>query len=314
MNMKKTVLWVATTFASAAVWASGFNFSVGPAWRSRVKMETRSTSVTPTSNDGSLVYDHDPVRDGWTAGDVSEEPLSVPGSDIQYWGVSGYYTETATTPQGGSETTDSPLGLKMKLGYDVVDFGNVTLGLGLRFAGYWDMRSTFAGSSRRITDWWLLTGGPYPDDDEATRRDFTYSQLRPQDPDCLPDESNREYGEWGGSGVRGRLRADLYQIGIGPTLSWHALSWLDAYASVAALCNIAKLDLDSDSGEHTSRTAARLGFGADVGLAAYLTENIGIYAEVGYEWVDNFDASVDTLTADVDFSSLVVSAGVVFKF
>jgi len=50
------------------------------------------------------------------------------------------------------------------------------------------------------------------------------------------------------------------------------------------------------------------------GLAAYVTENLGLYAEVGYEWVDNFDATAGGLSADVDFSSFVVSAGLAFRF
>ncbi len=331
MNMKKAVLLVAATFTSAAVLAGNFRFSVGPAWRSRVKMETRGTTRVPTitpshtpENDDSIEYNYNPYTDGWNPADASEQrDWGAPTSSDTLYAIPGTYTETEVIPNSGvaaldSSDTRSPLGLKAQIGYDLVDFGPFSLGLDLRFAGYWNLRSKFSGfaggatrQERTVTDWWYFSSGPIPGDEPL---DNTW------DIDESPTIENRSYGEWqdlspiAGQGVRGRLRADLYQIGIGPTLSWHALSWLDAYASVAALCNIAKLDLDSDSGEHTSRTACRLGFGADVGLAAYITENIGIYAEVGYEWVDNFDTSIDTLIAEVDFSSLVVSAGVVFKF
>ena len=116
-----------------------------------------------------------------------------------------------------------------------------------------------------------------------------------------------------GRSVRSRIRADLYQIGLGPTVTWHAFSWLDAYASVAALCNIAALDFEAGE-SMASETQCRLGFAGEVGLAAYVNENVGFYAEVGYEWVDGFDTSVGGLAADVDFSSLVVSAGLAFRF
>ncbi len=329
MNTKKTVLLVVATFASAAVWASGFNFSVGPAWRSRVKMETRGTTRVPTvtpshtpEGEDSIEYNYNPYRDGWSPADASRQ-FEPDGSGDEYYAIAGNYTETLVTPNSGvaaldSTDTRSPLGLKAQVGYDFLDFGAFSLGLGLRFAGYWNLRSTFSGlaggatrQERTVTDWWYFHSGPIPTDMDL---DDSWEI------DEEPTTGNRSYGERqdlspiAGQSVRGRLRADLYQIGVGPTLSWHALSWLDAYASVAALCNIAKLDLDSDSGERTSRTACRLGVGADVGLAAYVTENIGIYAEVGYEWVDGFNTSIDTLTAEIDFSSLVVSAGVVFRF
>ena len=157
----------------------------------------------------------------------------------------------------------------------------------------------------------LFKGGPFPDD-PVNGNDFDFA------PDPELDSRSREYGEpttttIGGAAVRSRLTADLYQIGLGPTVTWHALSWLDAYAGVAALCNIASLDFDAGS-QSSSETQCRLGFAGEVGLVGYLTENLGIYGEVGYEWIDGFDTSVDGLSADVDFSSLMVSAGVVLAF
>ena len=58
----------------------------------------------------------------------------------------------------------------------------------------------------------------------------------------------------------------------------------------------------------------RPGFAGEVGLTARLTDNLGLFAEVGYEWIDRFGASADGLSARVDFSGLVVSAGLAASF
>ena len=51
-----------------------------------------------------------------------------------------------------------------------------------------------------------------------------------------------------------------------------------------------------------------------LGLAASITENVGLFTEVGYEWIDKADMGLGRTDAEFDFSSLVVSAGVVFRF
>ncbi len=71
--------------------------------------------------------------------------------------------------------------------------------------------------------------------------------------------------------------AQVYLLMLGQLA--HASSWLDAYAGVAAL------DFEAGSSK-TSETQCRLGF----------------------------DISAGSLSADVDFSSLVVSAGLAFRF
>ena len=70
---------------------------------------------------------------------------------------------------------------------------------------------------------------------------------------------------------------------------------------------------------HTTYTNGVAGrdvpFGAgEVGLTARLTDGLGLFAEVGYEWIDRFGASADGLSARVDFSGLVVSAGLAASF
>ena len=47
---------------------------------------------------------------------------------------------------------------------------------------------------------------------------------------------------------------------------------------------------------------------------ANLTENLGTFAEVGYEWIDEGRLSAGGLRAEADFSSLVVSAGLRLSF
>ena len=39
--------------------------------------------------------------------------------------------------------------------------------------------------------------------------------------------------------IRAMVTSDLYQFGVGPRFGWHICNWLDAYAGVSALCNIA---------------------------------------------------------------------------
>ncbi len=297
-----------------------WHVTVGPAWRARVKMETSGAAATPSVAASSSATDYDKNPDnGWSAGDVSGKKPDPDGVAGDLWAIGASFTETTVTAGGGDAAmgaTDEerPLGVKAKFGYDVWANESFAVALDLRFAGYWNMRSTCSGRSgsatmttRTVTDYWLFKGGPFPEDSN-----FEFA------PDPELDPGSREYGEptttaIGGAAVRSRLTADLYQIGLGPTVTWHALSWLDAYAGVAALCNIASLDFDAGS-QGSSETQCRLGVAAEVGLVGYLTENLGLYAEVGYEWIDDFDASAGGLSADLDFSSLVVGAGVVVSW
>ena len=320
--MKTNVILMAAVVCAAAANAGGWRFSVGPAWRSEVKMEAKSGTVTPVGGTGAIAYDYNPATDGWTPDQVTEtrrDPRpSTPGDEL--WAVSGHYTETSTTPDGGASGEDSSLGLKAKVGYDFFENETLSVGLDLRFVGYWNMKASAAGHAAGATtmtrtgrDWWLLLGGPFPDEpalDPDARAPEHTATTETTAPTTWDTEA---YSYANGTTVRSRIRADLYQVGLGPTVTWHAFSWLDAYAGVAALCNIAALDFEAGSAK-SSETKCRFGIAGEVGLAAYVTENLGLYAEVGYEWVDNFDVTAGGLSADVDFSSLVISAGVAFRF
>ncbi len=320
-----SVLAACAAFTAAA---DGWRFSAGPAWRSRVRTEIRGAVAVPQIPPAPPAgYDRaDPSTGAWSPEEVTAKrpdpnPFAMPGDEL--WAISRTYTEVTVTP-GDSvarlDATDTrgPLGLKMRLGRDVWETGPVAVGFDLRFAGYWDIRSSAsgfaAGGSRQTytcTDWYLFEGGPWPSDPEPDNRDFTYAGDPVLDPASRVENTATE--TFTGHHVGARLRADLYQIGLGPAVSWRVCRWLDAYAGAAALCNIAALDFACD-GASVSETACRLGFGADVGLVANVTDWLGLYGEVGYEWVDGFEASAGNVRASVDFSSLVVSAGVVLWF
>ena len=301
-----------------------WHVTVGPAWRARVKMEMSGSAATPSVSASQTVtdYDKNPGNGEWSPAEVTETRPDPAGADVDFWAVGATFTETTVTAGGGDAAmgaTDEkrPLGVKAKFGYDVWANESFAVALDLRFAGYWNMRSSCSGRSgdakmttRTVTDYWLFENGPYPAD-AKNGRNFDYTDDPVLDPGSRQETSSTTM--FGGSAVRAKLSADLYQVGIGPSVAWHALSWLDAYAGVAALCNIASFDMAAGA-KDSSETQCRFGVAAEVGLVGYLTENLGLYGEVGYEWIDGFDASVGNLNADIDFSSLMVSAGIIITF
>ncbi len=332
LNMKKNqirVLALALCAATAAQ-AGGWRLSVGPAYRARMKTEMRGAPTVADTTETTWTGRYRDMKNGdWGAyaGDSVARPDPEAGNygipaDARLWGISATYSETTVAYDGSGsaiDATDRPssLGLKARVGYDFYESEPLAVGLDLRFAGYWNMKASASGriaGSRAITremrDWWLFTGGPY---DMTTPPAFADGWQPTLDPGSREEVCSVVGATTAGRTVRARIRADLYQVGLGPTVTWHALSWLDAYAGAAALCNIASLDFDAGSSS-LSETRCRLGFAGEVGLAACLTDRLGLYAEVGYEWVDGFDAAVDGIAADVDFSSLVVSAGLAYRF
>lgn len=56
------------------------------------------------------------------------------------------------------------------------------------------------------------------------------------------------------------------------------------------------------------------GVGGTVGLAAALAEGVSLYAEAGYEWIDAAETKLGRAQAEVDFSGLVLGAGVAVSF
>ncbi len=305
---------------AAAAQADGWRFSAGPAWRSRVEVKTSGSASAPAdiatgSRTTAYDYDMDDRRE-------VPDPSSTDPADT-LWSVGATRTETIRSPGANrvafADSDDpSALGLNLSAGYDVYSGDWFSVGLGLRFAAYFDMKAASSrfldtGSTRTVVTAgrstletpWPPTPPTAADIPAPGRRDglFTPGHV---------DSDKTVYGA-GSRLVTARYRADLYQLAFGPNVTWHALSWLDAYAGVEAILNLAAVDFDANRSS-TTRTDCLLGFGGHVGLEARLTEHLGLYGQVGYEWVDRSDVSTGGIDADADFSSLVVSAGVCFRF
>ena len=315
----KTFGWVmglAAAVAATAAQAEGWRFSAGPAWRSRVEVKTSGSASAPLATLGanSVNYHYD-TDNAQVVPDPTDPTESL-------WKIPVTRTEVIqSTGDGVASLSDSDdtsaLGLNLSARYDVYSGDWFSVGLGLRFAAFFDMKSSSSaflntGSTRtRVSKGWFLHEDmPWPPTalpaplDAPTCPDFR--------DEVVTDPGTPDFGT-GSRLVTSRYRADLWQLGVGPNVTWHALPWLDAYAGVEAILNLATVDFDAN-GSSTTRTDCLLGFGGHVGLEVRLTERLGLYGQVGYEWVDKSDVSTGGIDADADFSSLVVSAGVCFRF
>ncbi len=334
--MKKNYILVFATVlcAASAAQARGWRMTIGPGFRSSMKTELRGTPSAADTTERVNTQQYTDLENGdWeqyesiieTKADPKVEAVEGSGNGNRFAIPAKYDVTTVHYDGTGTpiDATDHPssLGVKARMGFDFYENETISVGLDLRFAGYWNMKSSASGriagsraTTTTYTDYWLFEDGSYPRDGAYARNPYAndpvhrqYDEFADNDPTVVEGDTTL------GRAVGMRIRSDLYQIGLGPTVSWHALSWLDAYVSVAALCNIASLDFEAGD-SRTSETKCALGFAGDLGLAAYLTDNIGLYAEVGYEWIDRFDVEVDALSARMDYSSLVLSAGLAFRF
>ena len=345
MNTKFTIGAIVTLTAIAAfadgapenelVKAEGrgrWTLTIGPSWRSRVKMETHGMLVAPApaqrSTDKRDMTDPANWTDASLVADPNARTGGIPDPDKaaplgQLWGVSDTRTEVYGTAganySANASDEERPLGLNLQGCYDFLQGETWSVGLNLRFAGYWNMKSESHGRynvGSTITETW--------------QDDYIFPDLSPE-ADFLPDPADNIVAN--GSTLNGsvtdthgsrmvstRLRNDLYQIGLGPKVTWSpfvgwcdCMSWLDVYGGVEVLCNIAHSEFDAD-GRSSSQTDCLLGFGGNVGLVGNITDWIGIYGQVGYEWVDKSDVSTGGFKADIDYSSLVLSAGVQVRF
>ena len=325
--MKKVLLVAVMMCACMAIAegsASPWRLMVGPAWRSRVKASiSGNAQVDAVSASHTVTYDKDIAgKTSWGIGDVTTVPDTDPtapaGSTL--YAAESVRTERTVSPGDASgrmdaADEDSPLGFKMGVGYDFYDDWRFSVGIDLKFAAFWDMESAVSGSAGGGTvrvktdkDYFLFENGPYPND-----TDFSYS-LPNADP-YLPyrETISDTTAALPSKSIRAMVTSDLYQLGVGPRFGWHVCNWLDAYAGVSVLCNIASVDFDVN-GRGESATECRFGAGADMGLAAWLTENIGLYAEVGYEWIDEPTVKNGGMSAKMDYSSLIVSTGLIVRF
>ena len=345
MNTK--LMTVACVLAAGAAFADGaaenelvkeegrgrWTFSAGPSWRSRVKLETHGSLVAPPPAQRSTTKSDMNDPKNWTGVHLVRHPLAgVPGSGIPgdgpysqiYGGISDIRTEVFGTPGAGYSVSASdeerPLGVNLQGCYDFLQGETWSVGLNLRFAGYWNMKSETrgrydAGSTR--TETWrddYIFPNEDPTSSSFAPTPWTSSELSDSTPVSAVTDT------LGSRMVSARLRSDLYQIGLGPKVTWSPfvgwcewMEWLDVYGGVEVLCNLAHTEFDAD-GSSSSQTDCLLGFGGNVGLVGNITDWIGIYGQVGYEWIDSTDVSTGGFKADVDYSSLVLSAGVQVRF
>ena len=303
-----------------------WTLTAGPSWRSRVKMETHGTLVAPAPTPRSTTKSDMTDSANWTDASLVADPNAGTGGipdDGKLWGVSDTRIEVYGTAGANYSVNDTdvehPLGLNLQGCYDFLQGETWSVGLNLRFAGYWNMKSSSrgrynAGSTR--TETWT--------------DNYIFPDLSPE-ADFAPDPADNIVANGstldgtvtdtrGSRMVSTRLRSDLYQIGLGPKVTWSPfvgwcewMEWLDVYGGVEVLCNLARTEFDAD-GHSSSQTDCLLGFGGNVGLVGNITDNIGIYGQVGYEWVDKSDVSTGGFKADIDYSSLVLSAGVQVRF
>jgi len=330
-----------------------WSFSAGPSWRSRVKTSLRGTAhAAPlttqagywsTTTGEAVDLDQSPAEIGITEHRLDPEAGKTVPAGQERWAATETFirTDVTRTVEPGiaswtlAETdVDSPMGLDLQCGYEVWQGENLSVSLDLRFAGFWNMKSSAGGrvgggfasetiATTTTKNWYLYCDDPYtgsPADDlhgfsrVSDASDPTYVDRSVSEPATTVIERSPARA------VVTRFRGDLYQLGFGPRVDWKpfagfcdGLDWLGVYGGVEALCNLAYSRFEAD-GFSSSSTDCLLGFGGYLGLVGEITDWLAIYGRVGYEWVDDADISAGGFTADVDYSSLVVSAGLQFSF
>jgi len=325
--MKGIALFAVMALAGAATAGEEspgrWTFSAGPAWRSRVK-----SSISGRPSDGPSVpasqtttYDKDIAGHGpWSLSEVEVVGDPYISGSLLYAATRTGTERTVTPGSGATALNDSdidrPLGISISAGRDFYSSGRFAAGLSLRFAGYWDMKSHACGqsgggtvTSRSWKDYHLFENGPFPDEDDFTN-------FKPDSDPYLP--YREELGGSSGQTIPGRricarLSSDLYQVGIGPKLTWRAFDRVDVFGGVEALCNFSHLEAECGEARRTE-TDCLPGVGARLGLVAYLTDNIGLQVDAGYEWIDEADVSLGGVRAEVDYSSFVATAGIALRF
>lgn len=298
--MKKFVFGAMVFLAGGAL-ASGWNLNVGYSWRAKAKtfFSGGAPAAPGVYSDGSI------STDGKTwSGTIDELSVRSGGTDTgtKMAGVSDYalrINRSEGVVASGSDE-DCAHGLTASIGYDFGD-GPVALGLNLRFAGYWGIKNGTRGGYCEYNDYYRF------DNVRGAAPNPTYDSVNPN----LAD-GRREYIA-GGPGGRVTLKSDLYQIALGPKVTWHAASWLDIYGGAEVLCCFANERLDA-GGAKTDEVNNLWGVGINAGLTGWLDENFGIFGQIGYEWIDEDDVSVKGIRAETDYSSLVLSAGVRVRF
>lgn len=319
----------AAVFAAAILAGSAFGaweFSVGPAWRSRAKSRiSGSAQITPPAASFTSVYDKPLPTTGWTGTEPDIiYPVSDPLTGWDMYGVTATRTDTTVTPgaESGSfnaSDSDSTMGLKANATWNFYEEGALAIGINFRFAAYWGVRSTVHGSAggtttvSTFTDTFLFGSGPFGPFVPTAPGSPTWPDFPLDSTSSMSELKNSTTTPHPASAMRARIKGDLYQLGVGPHVSYGVFDWLDLYGGASVLCNLVHMDFDVN-GRSSTDTSCELGFGGEVGAVAWFTENVGIYADVGYEWIDESDMKIGGAKAKIDFSSLVLSAGLAITF
>ncbi len=326
MNMKLFTVAVVGLTAFGALAESEdslgrWTFSAGPSWRSQIKMKIKGqNSVAPESFDMEAAKGD---NDKWAAEqdkmeikthpDAGKEGSMVPeGAPI--WTLEEIRYESFGTGESVNDEKSS-MGANFQLGYDFYQSETLTIGLNARFAGYWNMKSGRRSIGSAFETWKDV----YIFENSIPMADF---KPEPEDGYTLREDLSEKTGTTttGGGFGAARVRGDLYQIGLGPKFSWTpfagcescSLDWFTIYGGVEALCNISHAKFEGAASG--SSTDCLLGFGGNLGILAGLTENLGLYGQVGYEWIDKHDYNVGGFKSEIDYSSLVISAGLQYRW
>ena len=283
-----------------------FHFGAGYAWRSNVKTDFSGVDGASARNYGSKygAYDDNAMwksDDNWSGGKIGTGRFTDPTTDPE---LPMYHVAMERSDSLGSGSDEEGMhGLNISAGYDFFDVGDFTFGCNLCFASYLGLGNSRPGGYARYRDYFGFSF-PYPD-----------LGIEPVSGDDYTDVEqfyDREY--LAGARVQTmKYKADLYQVGLGPKVTWHVLDCLDLYAEVDALFNFIDQELDAGAAS-TDECDFRIGVGGNVGFTGWVTENFGFYGQVGYEWIDDADIETHGCKADTDFSSLVISAGIQFRF
>jgi len=291
---------------------SRWTFTVGPSWRHNVRTRFR----TRRSNAQSYGYgaygayvnpDNDGATSDWSGTPVVVDDPEVPGESLYaLQTVQQSVDASANGSSGGGKDDDDSIGLALSACYDVWRNDFFSVGIRGSFSGFWNMsgRSRVASLVSTRTTTYTFDTGPDPSLGVApvSGVDEVYTDSA---------QTSTEVSEV----VRGgsiRWKGDLYQLGLGPRAAVHVTDWLDVYAGCEMLLGISHASVSSSSGSG-SDTDAKLGCGGYVGLAGWY-EDVGVFAQVGYDYLDESEVSCSGFRAETDYSGLNVSAGLAVRF
>ena len=298
MNAIKVFGFAVAATVSTSVLA-GWNLTVGYAWRAQADTDFKGGERLSSGGgyaDGTV----SPGTADWTGGSIVDDVVLDVFTPGQY--LYALKLNRAESVGGGSDE-DAMSGVNVAADYDFWDVGPVSFGVNVRFAGYWGLKNSSAGGYSNYVDYFPFESGPFP------------GYGAPASGVDVAGAADPQYREYlaGGPGGRVTLKSDLYQIGFGPKVTWHVLSCLDVYGGVEALCTFANSELDA-GGASTDEVNCLWGVGGHVGFTGWMTENVGLFGQVGYEWIDEDDVSARGVRAETDYSSLVLSAGLQVRF